>query len=130
MCPNSVPFNLVCVAFLPRKSGRHQFPRHSRTANSVCSELLILAKIRTHPSFYITVVLVTSKSEEKGPSEKKTLQCSQYFSHYKPMCSFQTLNGGLLHSLSPGLLWWNFELMRDFMVALITCKNEEDQIKK
>ena len=26
-------------------------------------------------------------------------------------------------------IWPNFELVRDFMVGLITCKNEEDQIE-
>ena len=28
-----------------------------------------------------------------------------------------------------GRIWANFELIRDFMVVLVTCKNEEDQIK-
>ena len=28
-----------------------------------------------------------------------------------------------------GLIWPNFELIRDFMVVLVTCKNEEDPIK-
>ena len=27
------------------------------------------------------------------------------------------------------LIWPNFELVRDIMVVLVTCKNEEDQIK-
>ena len=28
-----------------------------------------------------------------------------------------------------GRIWLNFELVRDFMVVLLTCKNEEDPIK-
>ena len=28
-----------------------------------------------------------------------------------------------------GWIWSNFELIQDFMVVLITCKNEEDPIK-
>ena len=28
-----------------------------------------------------------------------------------------------------GLIWQNFQPIRDFMVVLVTCKNEEDPIK-
>ena len=28
-----------------------------------------------------------------------------------------------------GRIWSNFELLQDFMVVLVTCKNEEDPIK-
>ena len=30
----------------------------------------------------------------------------------------------------PGQIWPNLEPIQDFIVVLITCKNEEDQIKK
>ena len=28
-----------------------------------------------------------------------------------------------------GRIWANFQIIRGFMVVLVTCKNEEDQIK-
>ena len=28
-----------------------------------------------------------------------------------------------------GRIWPNFELIRDFMVVIVTCKNKEDSIK-
>ena len=40
---------------------------------------------------------------------------------------FQTLKGSYLRS--PWSILPNFELVRDIMVVLITCKNEEDPIK-
>ena len=57
----------------------------------------------------------------------KALECSQDFSHYKSMGFFQTLKGSLLRSLGP--IWPNFELVRDVMGVLVTCKYEEDPIK-
>ena len=43
----------------------------------------------------------------------KVLECSQ----------------DLSHSAVHGQIWLNFEIVQDFMVVLITCKNEEDPIK-
>ena len=40
---------------------------------------------------------------------------------------FQSLKGSLLRVHSR--IWSNFELIRDFMVGLITCKYKEDPIK-
>ena len=57
-------------------------------------------------------------------SKMKELECSQDFSHYKSMGIFQTLNSAVL-----GPIWPNFELVRDFMNVLVTCKYEEDPIK-
>ena len=57
----------------------------------------------------------------------KPLECSQDFSHYKSMGIFPDSQGQLTAVL--GWIWSNFELIQDFMVVLITCKNEEDPIK-
>ena len=60
-------------------------------------------------------------------SKMKELEWSQHFSHYKSMgFFFQTLKSCLLRS---PLIWPNFELVRDFMVVLVTCKNEEYPIE-
>ena len=53
----------------------------------------------------------------------KALECSQDFSHYKSMEIVPDAQG----QLTP--IWPNFELVRDVMDVLVTCKYEEDQIK-
>ena len=58
----------------------------------------------------------------------KALECSQDFSHYKSMGIFPDAQGQLTLQVH-GQIWSNFELVQDFMVVLVTCKNEEDQIK-
>ena len=57
----------------------------------------------------------------------KVLECLQDFSHYKSMGVFQTLKAANSAVLGPILS--NFELGRNFMVVLLTCKNEEDLVK-
>ena len=61
-------------------------------------------------------------------SKMKELECLQDFSHYKSMRTFsrpsKAANPAVL-----GLIWPNFELVRDVMYVLVTCKYEEDQIK-
>ena len=57
----------------------------------------------------------------------KALECSQDFSHYKSMGIFPDAQRKL--TAVHGRIWSNFELVHDFMVVLITCKNEEDPIK-
>ena len=52
----------------------------------------------------------------------KELECSQDFSHYKSRA--RAANSAVL-----GPIWPNFELVRDLMDVLVTCKNEEDPIK-
>ena len=61
-------------------------------------------------------------------SKMKELECSQDFSHYKSMGIFPDAQGQLTPQ-SFGPIWSNFELVRDFMVVLVTCKYEEDPIK-
>ena len=57
----------------------------------------------------------------------KVLDCSQDFSHDKSMGIFPDAQGQLTAVHGP--IWSNFELVQDFMVVLLTCKNEEDLIK-
>ena len=57
----------------------------------------------------------------------KVLDCSQDFSHYKS--GDFSRRSRAANSAVQGPIWSNFELVRDFMVVLLTCKNEEDPIK-
>ena len=61
-------------------------------------------------------------------SKMKELKCSQDFSHYKYMGIFfrcpRAANSAVL-----GPIWPNFELVRDVINVLVTCKYEEDPIK-
>ena len=55
----------------------------------------------------------------------KALECSQDFSHYGDFSRrSRAANSAVL-----GPIWPNFELVRDVMVVLVTCKNEEDLVK-
>ena len=60
----------------------------------------------------------------------KELECSQDFSHYKSTGIFPDAQGQL-HCNSAVLvpIWPNFEVVRDVMDVLFTCKYEEDPIK-
>ena len=60
-------------------------------------------------------------------SKVKALECSQDFSHYKSMGIFQ--HSRAANSAFLGPIWSNFELVRDVMGVLVTCKYEEDPIK-
>ena len=55
----------------------------------------------------------------------KALECSQDFSHYKSIFpdAKRAANSAVL-----GPIWPNFELVRDVMDVLVTCKYEEDPI--
>ena len=58
----------------------------------------------------------------------KAVDCSQDFSHYKPMGIFPDAQG----QLTPQSLVQSgriFELVRDIMDVHVTCKYEEDPIK-
>ena len=73
-------------------------------------------------------VLLTCKNEDDRIKKMKELECSQDFSHYKSMGDFSrrpmAANSAVL-----GPIWPNFELVRDIIDALVTCKYEEDRIK-
>ena len=61
-------------------------------------------------------------------SKMKELECSQDYSHYKSMGIFfrrsRAANSAVL-----GPIWPKFELVRDVIDVLVTCKYEEDPIK-
>ena len=61
-------------------------------------------------------------------SKMKELECSQGFSHCKSMGIVPDAQGQLTPQ-SFGRIWPKFELLRDIMVVLVTCKYEEDPIK-
>ena len=50
------------------------------------------------------------------------------FSHYKSMGNFLDAQGQLT-SIVSGPIWPKFELVRDFMHVLVTCKYKKDRIK-
>ena len=64
-------------------------------------------------------------------SKMKELECSQDFSHYKSMGIFSDAQGQLTPQslVRPWVIWPNFELVRDVMDVLVTCKYVEDPIK-
>ena len=73
------------------------------------------------------VVILTCKNEE-DPIKTEGARVLTRFSHYKSMGIFfrhsRAANSAVL-----GRIWPKFELMRDIMVVLVTCKYEEDPIK-
>ena len=58
----------------------------------------------------------------------KALECSQEFSHYKSMGDFSR-GSRAANSAVLGPIWPNFELVRDVIDVLVTCKYKEDPIK-
>ena len=58
----------------------------------------------------------------------KELECLQDFSHYKSMGDFSRSSRAANFAVL-GPIWPNFELVRDVMDVLVTCKYEEDSIK-
>ena len=58
----------------------------------------------------------------------KELECSQDFPHYVSMGDFSR-HPRAANSAVLGPIWPNFELIRDVMDVLVTCKYEEDPIK-
>ena len=60
-------------------------------------------------------------------SKMKELECSQDFSHYKSGDFSRRARAANSAVLGP--IWPNFELVRDVMDVLVTCKYEEDPIK-
>ena len=60
-------------------------------------------------------------------SKMKELGCSQDFSHYKS--GDFSRRSRAANSAVLGPIWLNFELFRDVMDVLVTCKYEEDPIK-
>ena len=85
----------------------------------------ILAKFELNPSFYVCTSLPAIM--KKIQLKMKALECSHDFSHYKSMEIFPDARAAT--SAVHVRIWAKFELVRDFMVVLVTCKTEEDPIE-
>ena len=72
-------------------------------------------------------VLVTSNFDDDSiKNERASMETP--FSHYKPMGNFLERSRAANFVFS-GPIWPKFELVRDFMHVLITCKYKNDWIK-
>ena len=71
-------------------------------------------------------VLVTSKFDE-DPIKNERANLETPFSHYKSGKFFRRSRAP--NSVGSGPNWPKFELVRDFMPVLVTCKFEKDLIK-
>ena len=74
-------------------------------------------------------VQVTSKFDEDPIKNERTWRLP--FSHYKSMGNFSDVQGQQItdKSIVSGPIWPKFELVRDFMHVLVTCKYKKNQIK-
>ena len=79
-------------------------------------------------SYRLLWLSLLSARLKKINSKMKELEWSQHFVHYKSMGIFSRRLRAA-NSAVPGRNLPNFELIRDFMVVLKACKNEEDAIK-
>ena len=71
-------------------------------------------------------VLVTSNFEDDSiKNERASMETA--FSHYKSMGNFRCSRAA--NSIVSGPIWSKFELVRDFMHVLVTCKYKKDRIK-
>ena len=98
--------------------------RYARAANSVVGDG-ILTKFKLIQAFM--VVLVTCKSEEDVSKNEGTRVVTTLLPLY--VYGEFSRNSRAANSAAWGLIWQNFEPIRDFIVVLVTCKNEEDLIK-
>ena len=91
--------------------------QHSRAANSEVSGGIPLK----------LVVLVTCKNEKDPIKNIGSRVLTRFFPHNKYGIFFKrsrAANSAVCGHISP-----KFELIQDYIVVLVTCKNEEDQIK-
>ena len=74
------------------------------------------------------VVLVTCKNEEDPIINEGT----RVLTRFSPLQVYGNIfkRSRAANSAVHGRIGPNFKLVRDFMVVLLTCKNEEDPIKK
>ena len=97
--------------------------RHSRASNSKISGR-ILPRIELDQAFM--PVLVTSNfNDDFIKNEQASMETP--FSHYKSGKFFWRSRAA--NSVVSGPIWPKFELVRDFMHVLVTCKYKKDQIK-
>ena len=73
------------------------------------------------------MILVTSNFDDDSiKNERASMETA--FSHYKSMGKFFRCSRAA-NSVVSGPIWWKFELVRDFMHVLVTCKYKKDPIK-
>ena len=87
----------------------------------------VMESCRNSNSSKLLWLVLLSARMKKIHLKMKVLEWSQHFSHYKSMGIFQTLKGSKL--ISPWSDLAKFQTHSDFMVAHVTCKNKEEQIK-
>ena len=85
----------------------------------VCNQNLNSSKFLCMSSLPARMKMIQSKMKE--------LEWSQHFPIISLWVFFRRSKAANSAALS--LIWPNFKLLRDFMVVLVTCKNEEDPIK-
>ena len=83
---------------------------------------------RNSNSFKLLWLSLLPARMKKFYSKMKGPESSQHFSHFKSIGIFPDAQLQLTEVLGPILL--NFKPIEEFMAVLVTCKNEEDQIKK
>ena len=97
--------------------------RHSRASNSKMSGL-IQPKIESDRAF--KPVLITSNFDDDSiKNEWASMETAFY--HYKSMGIFRRSRAA--NSIVSGPIWSKFELVRDFMHALVTCKYKRIELK-
>ena len=84
-----------------------------------------MAENQTHSNFYGSPCYLKIR---KIHSKMKVLEWSQQISHCKSMQIFYDAQGKLTPQSKVGSTL--IKLIQAFMVVLVTCKNEEDPIKK
>ena len=85
---------------------------------------LIQPKIKLDQGFM--PVLVTSNFDDDSIKNERA-SMETLFSHYKYIGNFLEAQGAA-NSIVSGPIWPNFELVRDFMHVLVTCKYKKDRI--
>ena len=96
--------------------------RHSRASNSKMSGL-----IRPKIDRAFMPVLVTSNFDDDSIKNEWT-SIETPFSRYKSIGNLFRRSRAA-NSVASGLIWPKFELVRDFMHVLVTCKYKKDRIK-
>ena len=95
--------------------------RHSNASYSAVSDAI-------WPKFnlILTCMVVNNTYKNEGdPFKNEVPRVVTTFSHYQYVGIFPNTQGR-----GPDQILLNFKLIQDFMAVLLTCKNEEDTIKK
>ena len=72
------------------------------------------------------VLVINNFDDDSIKNERASMETA--FSHYKSMGIFFR-HSRAANSVVSCLIWPKFELVRDFMYVLVTCKYEKDRIK-